>query len=296
MKIDKVNSICCYNDESHVYWDSNTNEKFTSVTTLIGEFKAPYDSDFWSGYKSLERLGVPKKSLGGLIQKMKITEADVLKFNIDYLNFKITKEDILDEWEKKKVNSCIRGTKIHFEKENEFYKYQKHTLNKYNLPGEFTCNKDYYELDLDKGVYPEYLVYIKDKEGFLNVAGQIDLLIKDGNDIIVVDYKSSLEIKQSSYFNSNTKKYTMMNFPLNNLQDCNFYHYTMQLSTYAWMIKQKNKDFKIKGLLLIHYDHDGGVTNYELDYLEDEVIAMLKYKKKQNKIKHEKSLSNKIEF
>ena len=33
----------------------------------------------------------------------------------------------------------------------------------------------------------------------------------------------------------------MLKYPLNNIQDTNFWHYTLQLSTYAWMI-QKHED------------------------------------------------------
>lgn len=37
--------------------------------------------------------------------------------------------------------------------------------------------------------------------------------------------------------------------------------------------------------MLIHYDHDGGCTNYECDYLKGDVEKMLAYHKKQ--IEHE---------
>ena len=85
-----------------------------------------------------------------------------------------------------------------------------------------------------------------------------------------------------------------MYYPLNNLPDCNYYHYTMQLSTYAWMIQQMNPDFKIKGLILIHIDHSDKYTVYNLDYRRDEVIRMLTFHQKQNKIKYEKAQNDPI--
>ena len=61
MKIDKQNGDVCFNDENHCYWNVNDNEKYISVTTLIHSFTQPFDKDFWSAYKSLEKL-IPKDS------------------------------------------------------------------------------------------------------------------------------------------------------------------------------------------------------------------------------------------
>jgi hypothetical protein len=61
MQIDKQNGLVAYNDEKHSYWNVNDNEKYISVTTLIGKFEQPFDADFWSAYKALEQL-IPKDS------------------------------------------------------------------------------------------------------------------------------------------------------------------------------------------------------------------------------------------
>lgn len=66
-----------------------------------------------------------------------------------------------------------------------------------------------------------------------------------------------------------------MKYPLSNLQDSNYWHYVLQLSTYAWMIQKMDPRFKIKKLALIHYDHDNKQTIYELPYLKTEVERML---------------------
>ena len=48
--------------------------------------------------------------------------------------------------------------------------------------------------------------------------------------------------------------------------------------------------------MLIHYDHSGGETNYECEYLKNDVEKMLAFYKKQ--IEHEefKKSRTKIEF
>ena len=87
-----------------------------------------------------------------------------------------------------------------------------------------------------------------------------------------------------------------MKYPLNNLPDCNFYHYTMQLSTYAWMLQKINPNFIIKDLILNHYDHNGKNTLYRCQYLKDEVEKMLYFHKKQVLIDKERAKRKKIEY
>lgn len=286
MKIDKQNGPVCFNEESHTYWDNeNENSKYISVTTLIHSFTQPFDKDFWSAYKALEKLipkeywSIEKKSL----LNSKIFNKELLNvYSISENDFNKVQQSILDDWEKTNKESCERGTKIHLDLENEYYNKPKDiSLKKYGLGGKFECKKGYSELDLEHGVYPEYLIYRKSDDGILKIAGQIDLLIKDGNDIIIVDYKTNKSIDMKSGFNTQTKKNATMLYPLNNLMDCNYYHYTLQLSTYAYMIQRLNPNFNIKDLILVHFGHDGKVTQYKLDYLKKEVERMLYFYKKQ---------------
>ena len=135
-------------------------------------------------------------------------------------------------------------------------------------------------------VYPEILLSNISDDGEFRLAGQADLLIVDGNDVYILDYKTNESIDKKSFYDFSTKKSAMMKYPLNNLQDTNFWHYTMQLSTYAWMIEKKYPGVKIKLLMLIHYDHNGNCVTYECDYLKSDVEKMLSYYKKE--LEHEK--------
>lgn len=194
MKIDKKNGPVCFNEEAHTYWDEgNEKEKYTSVTTLIHSFTQPFDKEFWSAYKALERLipkdywAIEKKSL---LNSKRFNKELLDVYNISEDDFNKEQQSILDDWETANRESCERGTKIHAELENEYYSKPKNiSLQKYGIGGKFECKKGYSELDLEYGVYPEYLIYRKSDDGILKIAGQIDLLIKDGNDIYIVDYK-----------------------------------------------------------------------------------------------------------
>lgn len=300
MKIDKQNGNVCFNDENHCYWNINDNEKYISVTTLIHQFTQPFDKDFWSAYKALEKH-IPKDSWAiekkSLLNSKKFDKSILDLYNISELEFNKTQQEILDEWDNENRKSCERGTKIHEELEYSFYNNPHNiSLQKFGIGGKFECKKDYSELDLEYGVYPEYLIYRESDDGILRIAGQVDLIIKSGNEITIVDHKTNKKIEQKSGFNTSTRSNVKMKYPLNNLMDCNFYHYTMQLSTYAWMLQKINPNFIIKDLILNHYDHNGKNTLYHCEYLKSEVEKMLYFYKKQVILERQKEKRKRIEY
>jgi hypothetical protein len=286
MQIDKQNGDIAFNEEAHRYWNINDEQKkFISVTTLIGKFGQPYDKEFWSAYKALEKLLPPdawkveKKSL----LNTKRFNKEILKIHgISESDFNALQQEILDTWQEENRKSCERGTKIHAQLENAFYKGGKNVkLDKFGIGGKFECRKNYTELDLPYGVYPEYLIYRSSPDGILNIAGQIDCLVKNGNEIVIIDHKTNKKLDLKGFFNNQSKSSVKMKYPLNTLDDCNYNHYQMQLSTYAWMLQKINPDFVIKDLILNYYDHDGNNTLYHCDYLKTEVERMLAFYKKE---------------
>ena len=300
MKIDKQNGNVAFSEDSHTYWNVNDNEKYISVTTLIHKFTQPFDKDFWSAYKALEKL-IPKDSWAvekkSLLSSKKFDKDILDLYNISKSEFNKTQQRILDDWDNENRKSCERGTKIHEEIENSFYKDAHDiSLQKFGIGGKFECKKDYSELDLEYGVYPEYLIYRESDDGILRIAGQVDLIIKSGNEITIIDHKTNKKIEQKSGFNTSTRSNVKMKYPLNNLMDCNFYHYTMQLSTYAWMLQKINPNFVIKDLILNHYDHNGNNTLYHCEYLKNEVEKMLYFYKKQVILERQKEKRKRIEY
>lgn len=300
MKIDKQNGNVAFSEDSHTYWNVNDNEKYISVTTLIHKFTQPFDKDFWSAYKALEKL-IPKDSWAvekkSLLSSKKFDKDILDLYNISESEFNKTQQGILDDWDNENRKSCERGTKIHEEIEHSFYNNPHDiSLQKFGIGGKFECKKDYSELDLEYGVYPEYLIYRESDDGILRIAGQVDLIIKSGNEITIVDHKTNKKIEQKSGFNTLTRSNVKMKYPLNNLMDCNFYHYTMQLSTYAWMLQKINPNFVIKDLILNHYDHNGNNTLYHCEYLKNEVEKMLYFYKKQVILDKQKEKRKRIEY
>lgn len=300
MKIDKQNGDVAFENESHTYWNVNDNGRYVSVTTLIHKYTQEFDKEFWSAYKALEKL-IPKDSWAiekkSLLNSQKFNKEILETYSISELDFNKTQQGILDAWDEENRKSCERGTKIHEEIEHSFYDHPKDiSLQKFGLGGKFECRKDYSELDLEYGVYPEYLIYRESDDGILRIAGQVDLIVKQGNEITIIDHKTNKKIDQKSGFNSATKSSSKMKFPLNNLMDCNFYHYTLQLSTYAWMLQKINPNFVIKDLILNHYDHQGNNTLYHCEYLKDDVERMLKHYMKELVLERKRNKRKRIEY
>lgn len=145
---------------------------------------------------------------------------------------------------------------------------------------------------LNDGIYPEHLIY-NEKIG---VCGQSDLVFVSNGYVDISDYKTNKEMKLNAYGHQFGNPQRML-APVNNLEDCNFYHYALQLSIYMKLILMKNPELKPGKLELIHvifevdhYDEyefpilkviDGeyvvkDIKKYEAPYLEKEAITVLK--------------------
>lgn len=301
MIVDKSNGNVGFNDENHCYFDLNDESKrYISVTTLIGNYCQPFDKEFWSAYKALEKL-LPKdawKIEKKTLLNCKKFNKDILDlYSVPEIDFNKVQQDILDQWAEKNRQSCERGTKIHSDLEQSFYKTKKDiSLQKFGIGGKFECKKDYTDLDLEYGVYPEYLIYTESDDHKLRIAGQVDLIVKQGNDIYIIDHKTNEKIDMKGGFNTQTKSTSKMLYPLNTIEDSNFWHYTLQLSTYAWMLQKVNPNFVIKDLILNHYDHQGNNTLYHCDYLKPEVERMLHDYKKKLILEESRNKRKRIEY
>jgi hypothetical protein len=286
--VDKENDSVRYNDELHKYWVKDSNLACTSVTTLIHKFEN-FDEEFWSSYKTLEALLTEeqfKQAKPVLLDRKVFNKMYYEPYGITDDEFMEAKKEILLEWARKRDESCVRGTAIHLEHENAHLAGKTKELKKLGLrQKDFKTDISNKIVYGERGVYPELLMSWISPDGKLRVAGQADLIIIDGEDVYVLDYKTNKKIDQKSYFDHKRKKSSKMKYPLNNIDDSNFWHYTLQLSTYAWMIQKVDPRFKIKKLILIHYDHDGGCTEYECEYRQKDVERMLAYYKQ--KIEHE---------
>lgn len=219
-----------------------------------------------------------------------IDKFDTLNLPITIEQFVEKQNEIKAQYEQTRKEACEYGTAKHLEMEEKWYNTKKFDFKNFGfgeVTGDFVCKKGYYNLDLKNGVYPEILLSVKSRDGILRVSGTCDLLVIDENDVYLVDYKTSKEINKKGFYDSKTKKQETMKFPLNKLPESNFYHYSCQLSLYAYMLQQINPNYNIKKLIIYHMPKEGKEALIECPYLKDEVERMLKHYKKQIKIKAE---------
>lgn len=300
IKVDKESATTFFNEETHTYYDKETLQKGISVTTLINKYCNEFDADFWSAVKTMEKLLNHEDWLG-----LKPLLLNTKQWKEQYLNiygvkkelFDLTRQEILNEWDRKKKESCEKGTAKHLEKELSFYNRKTYDFTKYGAPeykGHYNCYQDNYDLSLGRGIYPEFLISLHIKDLFLN--GQIDCLILDNNEATIIDWKTNAEIKKTSYYDPKKKKYQMMKFPLNNLQDTVWNHYQLQLGTYAFMLEQLIPGITIKHLNLIHLKEDGSEEVMPCEYLKEDVERMIKHYYKQVKVQNQLDRCKQIKY
>lgn len=195
IKVDKENDECFFNDAEHKYYNKADMKPYISVTQLIGKYCEEFDEDFWSSYKAAEALldmdtWLTLKKV--LLAKKKFDNKIISKLGMNEEEFFKKKQEILDSYKAKREEACEHGTAQHLKKELSFYDRKDFDFGRYgfkDLKGVFDCKEDYFKLDTPKGVYPEFLVSVTSKDGLLRVSGQIDCLIKDENDIYIIDWK-----------------------------------------------------------------------------------------------------------
>lgn len=297
--IDKENDTAFFTDSDHSYTNKLDGSSYISCTQLIHYYCNEFNADFFAKYKALETLA-DADAFSWVKQGLLSTQVwkpDLLdKLKINKNEFETLVETIKSNWEQNRIESAENGTKLHEMLENSFYGKTEFDLSKYGCPqvkGNYSCIKGNYQLNLENGIYPELLISYISPEG-LHVAGTADLVVKSGNDIDILDWKSSKEIKKKSYFNQIKKKSQMLKFPLNNLMDCNFYHYSLQLSLYGYMLQKINPEFNIRSLTIVQIPKDSDIKEYTVNYLKDDVDRMLKHYAKQLEIK--KKLERDIPF
>ena len=127
-----------------------------------------------------------------------------------------------------------------------------------------------YKLKSDIDILSEVIVYSTE----LSIAGTVDILAKDNSTGLyeIIDWKTSKKIEMVSY---NQKMGT--HEITKNIMDCNFYHYSLQLSLYRYIL-ETYYGLKIHNQLIARL-HDDGVNAHVAPYMKDEITTMLNYRK-----------------
>jgi ATP-dependent exoDNAse (exonuclease V) beta subunit len=151
-----------FDEKSHTYTNSQTEDKYISVTTLLGKYKVPFDKEKHS-LRVAEREGV-------------------------------TQEMVLEMWEQENKKATDRGTKIHKLMEN-YVSYGEKVEDydwMYKSYDKIASN----HINKYKKVYSENLLY----NHKYKVAGTADLIYDHGDFFTVGDFKTNKKFKYTSDF------------------------------------------------------------------------------------------------
>jgi len=262
-----------FKSQNHKYESVDSDGiEWTSVTSFISKYKKPFDAQ-----SVAEKSSKSKKSKW----------------------YGMSVEDILQAWENESTRAIDQGNWYHNQREADLL--QLNTIERHGciLPiirPLVTDDVKYAPSQkLTEGMYPEHFVYLKSA----GICGQSDLVEVAKGYVNITDYKTNKEIKKESYVNWEGVSQKMLT-PVSHLDDCNFWHYALQLSTYMYIILKHNPKLK-PGKLTIHHvlfytegtdkfgnpitklDDQGEpmvkkIVPYDLPYLKAEVINLIKHK------------------
>ena len=156
-----------FNEKEHTYTNSNTEEQYISVTTLLGKYKTPFDKDKHS-LRVAEREGV-------------------------------TQEMVLEMWQKENKKATDRGTKIHKLMEN-YVSFGEKTED-YDWLYKSYDKVTSYSVDKFKKIYSENLLHNDE----FKIAGTADLIYDHGDYFTIGDFKTNKKFNYSSDFNEHFK-------------------------------------------------------------------------------------------
>ena len=182
-----------------------------------------------------------------------------------------TREEIKALWEKNGDEASKAGTKMHYDIECYY--------NDMDVVVDEDCIEiDYFtrfEEEIGSKLEPyrtEWTIW--DKE--LKLAGSIDMVFRnpDGT-LLIYDWKRCKNIKKDNRWQSATTEC------INYLPDSNFWHYSLQLNTYKYML-EKNYGEKVVGLYLVclHPDNrNGSYIRLKVPILTSEMEDLMALKK-----------------
>jgi ATP-dependent exoDNAse (exonuclease V) beta subunit len=261
-----------FNAEDHSYKSIDATEeiKWISVTSLVSQFKEPFDAK-------------------GIAQK--VTKNKKSKW------YGIDPKRILEIWDNEANRATSLGTYYHNQREADLCSFASIERDGVTVPviipvEEVNGLKQAPLQKLDPGVYPEHMVFLKSAA----ICGQSDLVEVVNNKVYIIDYKTNKEIKTESFKNWDGLSKKMLS-PISHLDDCNLNHYALQLSIYMYIILKHNPKLKPGNMYIHHvifehvgeddfgypitkYDHNNDpvvkeVIPIELPYLKDEVISII---------------------
>ena len=223
------------------------------------------DSDYLSVTKWNHSL-FPKFNPDSVIKKMMASKNWK---NSEY--FGMTSREIKQKWRDNGKEASEAGTKMHCDIEC-FYNDLDVEVDESCLEWQYF---EKFEEEIGSKLTPyrtEWMVYDKD----LRFAGSIDMLFEnDDGTLQIYDWKRCKEIKKENKWES------AITDCISHLPDANFWHYSLQLNTYKWLI-EKNYGKKVTNMYLVclHPNNkNNSYLRYEVPDMTNEVNDLMELRR-----------------
>jgi hypothetical protein len=193
-----------------------------------------------------------------------------------------TDEEIMKEWSDNGKEASAAGTAMHLAIEqfmhgamDEIKPEVKDTLEwKYFTKFWAECGHDLEPYRSEWEVFTDSLEPIA-SERKIKLCGSIDMVYRRKSDgkFVIYDWKRSKEIKSDNPFGSGLP-------PLEHLPDTNYWHYTMQLNVYKWMLENYyGLEVADLYLVILHPDQPS-YRRMRLNIMTDEVEDMIECRRR----------------
>lgn len=223
--------------DGHKYWIDDNDKDLISVTAFINTLFPPFDS--------IEIIA-------------NIMKKDEYNNNPSYKYYKMSSADILKKWK----NSSTQGTFLH----ESIEKYLNHQ-DVDNTSIEFQQFLNFLKDHNDLTIYRSEWIIFSD---LLKLTGSIDAIFqnKDG-EFVLCDWKRVQVLYQESFGGKTGHT------PFENISDCNFGHYSLQLNLYR-VILEYFYEIKIKDMfLIILFPDNCNYTKVKVDRMDKEGDLMM---------------------
>lgn len=193
-----------------------------------------------------------------------------------------TDEEIMREWSENGKQASSAGTAMHLaieqflhgaEEEIDPAIYETKEW-KYFMKFWKDCGGDLEPYRSEWEVFTDSLTPIQG-ERKIKLCGSIDMVFRrrSDNKFVIYDWKRSKEIKSENPFGSGLP-------PMEHLPDTNYWHYTLQLNVYKWMLeKYYGVEIADLYLVILHPDNPS-YRRMRLNILTDEVDDMMECRRR----------------
>ena len=230
------------NEKTHIY-TINKKRNYTSVTTFIHSLFEKFDSD---------------KVINNIINGKNYKTSKY---------FNKTRDEIKDMWEINRKDAAEKGTKLHLDIENY---YNNISVNNNSI--EYTYFKNFLKENDLKPYRTEWKVWDEDYK----ITGTIDMVYENSdNTLMIYDWKRSKQIIRNKPYETYSKIDCISHIP-----DLNFWHYSLQLNMYKYILESKYNKKITKMCLVCLYPENDNYILIDVPELSEEISELLELIKK----------------